>query len=75
MPEGRVLVAGGGGPRHLASAEIYDPASGTWSSTGSMTTDRLGPTATLVRTGVLVAGGYHTRSTGSLASAEIARPG
>src|SRR6266581_4819555 len=36
LPDGRVLVAGGYGGSFgiLASAEIYDPASGTWSPTG-----------------------------------------
>lgn len=40
LPDGRVLVTGGAqseksGPL-LASAEVYDPATGTWSATGSM---------------------------------------
>ena len=36
LPSGNVLVAGGFNPASgtLASAELYDPATGTWSATG-----------------------------------------
>src|SRR3990172_7495312 len=43
---GSVLVAGGfnfegvGGPGALATAELYDPATGTWTATGSMNAGR-----------------------------------
>ena len=38
LPNGQVLVAGGVGSDHspLASAEVYSPATGSWSLTGSM---------------------------------------
>jgi hypothetical protein len=61
--DGRVLVTGGdlgydAVPRALATAELYDPATGTWSATGSMLQGRYRHTATLLPDGrVLVAGG------------------
>ena len=57
--DGRVLVSGGvNAAAILASAEIYDPALGTWSLTGSMSTARYVHTATLLPDGrVLVSGG------------------
>ena len=62
LPDGKVLAAGGGWQAdqwtRLASAELYDPAGGTWTATGSMAGTRLGGTATLLGNGtVLVAGG------------------
>jgi hypothetical protein len=84
LPNGRVLIAGGysgEGPDHLtyfASAELYDPATGTFSGTGSMKTARAGATATLLPNGaVLIAGGYFIDATGAtvaLASAELYDP-
>jgi PKD repeat protein len=56
---GKVLVAGGGGSPDGASAELFDPASGTFSPTGGMETVRNAHTATLLSSGkVLIAGGY-----------------
>jgi hypothetical protein len=58
LPNGQVLVAGGGNPGELASAELYDPATGTWMRTRSMNIARFGHTATLLSNGqVLVATG------------------
>ncbi len=73
LPNGTVLVAGGfNGSVNLATAEVYDPASGTFTATGTMSATRYGHTATLLPNGkVLVAGG----SSGSpLASAELYDP-
>src|SRR6266550_695038 len=59
LPNGKVLVAFGGGTSDLLSgAELYDPASGNWSATGSLNPARNGHTATLLPNGkVLVVGG------------------
>jgi hypothetical protein len=58
LPNGKVLVADGfDGTNLLSSAELYDPASGTWAPTGSMTTARYNHIATLLSNGkVLVVG-------------------
>src|SRR5207302_6524747 len=77
LPSGKVLVAGGftppGPPGETATAELYDPSTGSWSSTGSMGTARYGHTATLLPGGkVLVAGGFHDVMT--TAAAELYDP-
>jgi hypothetical protein len=80
--DGRVLVVGGDSETDvLATAELYDPATGTFSPTGSMASGRQGHTATLLGDGrVLIAGGYHA-GMGAAVSADalasqlgIARP-
>ena len=57
-----MLVAGGcNGSNVLSSAELYNPATGTWTTTGSLNTARSYHTATLLTNGqVLVAGGIGT---------------
>ncbi len=80
---GRVLVVGGDastGPGQnqgviLSSAEIYDPATGLFTQTGSMGTLRSNHAATLLLDGrVLVAGGENITSGSGLASAEVYDP-
>lgn len=61
LPNGKVLISGGDGggslPTPLSSAELFDPATGTWSSTGAMHQKREDHTATSLPDGrVLVAG-------------------
>jgi hypothetical protein len=81
LPDGKVLVAGGGSGRCLrgacglavgpTSAELYDPGSGTWTVTMPMVAQD-GGTATLLRDGrVLVAG----RLEAGGVSAELFDPG
>lgn len=72
LPNGKVLVAGGGlGGRN--TAELYDPATGMWSSTGNLGVARTSHTATLLPNGqVLVTGGLNGSTV--LAGAELYNP-
>jgi N-acetylneuraminic acid mutarotase len=76
MANGKVLVSGGryngGSTDYLATAEVYNPDTGTWSETASMAAPRFQHTSTLMANGkVLVSGG---RGTAYLASAEVYDP-
>ena len=73
LGNGKVLVAGGvSSSGYLASAELYDPATNTWSAAPSMNSARYRCAATLLPTGkVLVAGGFFQ---GITATAELYDP-
>ena len=68
LADGRVLVTGGFNSGRLASAEIYDPATETWTPTaGPMTVGRYHHRATLLGNGkVLIVGGLSTASSAEL---------
>jgi uncharacterized protein YjdB len=73
LSDGRVLVAGGIADAIIATADLYDPASQTFSATGSMTSPRSNHTATLLPNGrVLITGGSSGPS--DLSSAELFDP-
>jgi Kelch motif len=78
LANGKVLVSGGnnqtlGGVTPLASAELYNAATGTWSATGSMNNARGGHTSTVLHNGNVVnAGGSDTNN--ELDSAELYTP-
>lgn len=79
LANGKVLVAGGqniGTPSAVfATCELYDPATGTWSATGSMATGRANHVAVRLPNGkVLVTGGYALDQQGRLKSAELYDP-
>ena len=74
---GQVLVAAGaeeaGSNTTLSSAELYDPATGTWTAAGALSAARYSHTATLLANGwVLVAGGVASGVV--LSSAEVYHP-
>lgn len=78
LANGKVLVAGGSAYvsnqwTSVAAAELYDPATETWTATGSMNTARRGFFMVRLANGkVLVGGG--TSSNGDLKSAETYDP-
>ena len=72
LTSGKVLVSGGGnsGGVYLNSAELYDPSTGVWTTSGGMNSTRYDHTASVLTSGkVLVSGG--DGSGGVLDSAEL----
>jgi hypothetical protein len=79
LANGKVLIAGGADQdptgTGLASAELYDPRTGTFTQTGSMAVGRLLHTATLLQNGkVLIVGGALTSASDPVAAAEVYDP-
>jgi Kelch motif/Galactose oxidase, central domain len=76
LNDGKVLIAGGKGETLTASAEVYDPKTGTFRETGSLVTARYKHTAGILPDGrVLIAGGSDERDwSGNLNSAEVYDP-
>jgi hypothetical protein len=79
LSNGKVLVVGGqrvGAPfETFTSAELYDPATGTWSATGNITTARANHVAFRLQNGkVLIVGGTNNESRTRLRSAELYDP-
>jgi Galactose oxidase, central domain len=78
LANGNVLVSGGNkltltAQTPLASAELYNPATGTWTATGSMSHARAGHTSTVLHNGNVVnAGG--SDAVNELDSAELYTP-
>ena len=78
LANGNVLVSGGNKKTlttqtPLASAELYNPATGTWTATGSMSNARAGHTSTVLHNGNVVnAGG--SDAVNELSSAELYTP-
>jgi hypothetical protein len=80
LPDGRVLIAGGfkkgadgRSQIYFRTAELFDPRTKKFSSTGEMTYSRAGHSASILANGlVLVAGGYGEM--GILSSAELYDP-
>ena len=74
LGNGEVLIAGGTGMAGLAlaTAELFDPANGTFAGTGTMQATRTQHTATLLTNGtVLIAGGITGPQGTILGSAEL----
>ena len=77
LANGKVLVTGGRNAAEnvLASAEIYDPVTGSWTATGSMISPRIAHAAALLPSGkVLVIGGQNATSNVALSTTELFDP-
>jgi hypothetical protein len=79
---GKVLVTGGvdapfpfpPGFMGLAATELYDPATGTWTASGSMNSGRFGNTLNRLKNGHVLAAGGEDQDTSVLQSSETYDP-
>jgi N-acetylneuraminic acid mutarotase len=81
LPNKNVLVAGGctsynvnGCMAVTTAAELYNPATGTWTSTGAMRTARMAMTGTVVLNGKALIAGGQTATSDALGSSELYTP-
>jgi hypothetical protein len=81
LSTGKILVAGGcttfnanGCAAVTAKAEIYDPSTGKWTSTGSLAVARASFSLTALPNGKVLAAGGETAGTDGLASCELYDP-
>ena len=81
LPTGKVLVAGGctsynvnGCLAVTTSAELYNPATGTWTSTGAMRATRMAMTGTVLPNGKALVAGGQTAASDALSSSELYNP-
>lgn len=81
LPGGKILAVGGcttfninGCANVTVKTEIYDPATGKWSATGSMTVARGALTATMLTNGKVLAAGGQNAAGDALASSELYNP-
>ena len=75
LPSGMVLITGGYNGSYLKTAELYNPANGTFTATGSVASPRSAHTAALLDAGtVLVAGGEGTATPTSMARSTSTPP-
>jgi hypothetical protein len=80
LTNGKLLIVGGYGELGnglsggLASAELYDPGTNTWSSAGNMAVGRYSHTATRLLDGQVLVTGGADNITGPLASVELYNP-
>jgi hypothetical protein len=74
LTNGMVLIAGGYNGKLLASAELYNPATGAFTPTGNLNTARLYHTATLLNNGMVLIAGGSDHNGNVLTSAELYNP-
>jgi len=81
LPSKKVLVAGGctsynanGCVAVTTAAELYNPATGTWTSTGAMRAARMAMTGTVLLNGKALIAGGQTAASDALGSSELYNP-